>query len=139
MSAEAYDRHVGRYSRQLASALIDFAGIEPGMSAVDVGCGPGAMTTVLVERLGTAKVRAADPSEPFVEACRARQPGVEVVVADAEALPFANGSADAALTQLVVNFALRDRYRHHLGVGDGPFELTARAWAVAGIIGEPHT
>lgn len=91
MSAEAYDRHVGRYSRQLASALIDFAGIEPGMSAVDVGCGPGAMTTVLVERLGTAKVRAADPSEPFVEACRARQPGVEVVVADAEALPFPTG------------------------------------------------
>jgi hypothetical protein len=28
--------------------------------------------------------------------------------------------------------ALRDSYRHHLGVGEGPFELEARAWAVAG-------
>ena len=253
--AETYDRHVGRYSRQLAWALIDFAGIEPGMSAVDVGCGPGALTAVLVERLGAAHVRAADPSAPFVEACRARLPGVEIVVADAAALPFADGSADATLAQLVVNFlpdaeagvramarvtrpggvvaacvwdyagemtllrafwdaaldvdpdraaladegvvmrwcaegdlarlwraaglrdvrsrplvvnakyvdfedlwspfptgiapsgafcksldeerraALRDRYRHRLGVGDGPFELTARAWAVAGIVG----
>jgi SAM-dependent methyltransferase len=253
-SAVAYDRHVGRYSRPLASALVDFAGIEPGTSALDVGCGPGALTAVLVERLGTAKVRAADPSERFVKACRARQRGVEVVVADAEALPFADGSVDAALAQLVVNFlrnaeigvremarvtcpggvvascvwdyagemtllrafwdaalevdpdraaladeglvmrwcadgdlprlwraaglrdvrscplvvratyvdfedlwspfptgvapsgafcksldeerraALHDRFRHHLGVGDGPFQLTARAWAVAGIV-----
>jgi len=30
--------------------------------------------------------------------------------------------------------ALHDAYRRHLGVGDGPFELTARAWAVAGIV-----
>jgi hypothetical protein len=30
--------------------------------------------------------------------------------------------------------ALHDSYRRHLGVADGPFELTARAWAVAGIV-----
>jgi hypothetical protein len=28
--------------------------------------------------------------------------------------------------------ALHDAYRRRLGVGDGPFELTARAWAVVG-------
>jgi SAM-dependent methyltransferase len=106
-SADAYDRLVGRYGSQLASALIGFAGVEPGMRAVDVGCGPGALTAALAERLGTANVRAADPSEPFVEACRGRVPGVEVVVAGAEALPFADGTADAALSQLVVNF-MRD-------------------------------
>jgi SAM-dependent methyltransferase len=49
-------------------------------------------------------VRAADPSQPFVAACRERSPGVEVVVAGAEALPFADGAFDAALSQLVVNF-----------------------------------
>ena len=103
-SADAYDRHVGRYSSQLASALIGFAGVEPGMRALDVGCGPGALTAALAERLGPESVRAADPSEPFAEACRARLPGVEVVVAGAEALPFADGTFDAALSQLVVNF-----------------------------------
>jgi SAM-dependent methyltransferase len=102
--ADAYDRHVGRYSSQLASALLDFAGIEAGMRALDVGCGPGALTAELVERLGPGNVSAADPSEPFAATCRARQPDVEVVVASAESLPFADGVFDAALSQLVVNF-----------------------------------
>jgi hypothetical protein len=30
--------------------------------------------------------------------------------------------------------ALRDAYRRHLRVGDGPFKLTARAWAVSGTV-----
>jgi SAM-dependent methyltransferase len=102
--ADAYDRHVGRYSPQLASALIEFAGVEPGMRALDVGCGPGALTAALVERLGTANVFGVDQSEPFVRACRARLPGVEVVAAPAESLPFPDAAFDAALSQLVVNF-----------------------------------
>jgi SAM-dependent methyltransferase len=105
--ADAYDRHVGRYSTQLASALIAFAGVERGMRAVDVGCGPGALTAALARELGAESVAAADPSEPFAQACRARLPGVDVVVAGAEALPFADGAFDVALSQLVVNF-MRD-------------------------------
>jgi SAM-dependent methyltransferase len=74
------------------------------MRALDVGCGPGALVSALAERLGAENVSGADPSEPFVEACRARVPGAEVVVAAAEALPFADDQFDAALSQLVVNF-----------------------------------
>jgi SAM-dependent methyltransferase len=103
-SAEAYDRFVGRYGAQLAEALVEFARVEPGMRALDVGCGPGALTAALVERLGAANVYGAEPSEPFAEACRARLPGVEVVVAAAESLPFADGTFDVTLSQLVVNF-----------------------------------
>jgi SAM-dependent methyltransferase len=103
-SADAYDRHVGRYSPGLASALTVFAGVQPGMRALDVGCGPGALTAALVERLGADKVCAAEPSEPFAAACAARHPGVEVVVSPAEALPFDDGAFDATLSQLVVNF-----------------------------------
>jgi ubiquinone/menaquinone biosynthesis C-methylase UbiE len=106
-SADAYDRHVGRYSAPLAAALISFTHVEPGMRALDVGCGPGALTTVLAEKLGPENVCAAEPSEPFAETCRKRLPGVEVVVADAEELPFADDAFDASLSQLVVNF-MRD-------------------------------
>jgi SAM-dependent methyltransferase len=106
-SADAYDRHIGRYGPQLAAALIGFAHVEPGMRALDVGCGPGALTAALVKRLGGASVSAADPSEPFVEACRTRLPGVEVVVASAESLPFADDTFEVTLSQLVVNF-MRD-------------------------------
>jgi SAM-dependent methyltransferase len=102
--AEAYDRFVGRYATALGGALIEFAGVEPGMRALDVGCGPGALTAMLVERLSAKSVAAAEPSEPFAAACRARLPGVEVVAATAEALPFAGGAFDVTLSQLVVNF-----------------------------------
>jgi SAM-dependent methyltransferase len=102
--AEAYGRHVGRYSEQLASALIAFSGVGQGMRVLDVGCGPGALTAALVERLGSANVCGTDPSDVFVEACRTRQPGVDVRVAAAERMPFTDGLFDAALAQLVVNF-----------------------------------
>jgi ubiquinone/menaquinone biosynthesis C-methylase UbiE len=113
-SADAYDRYIGRYGPGLAEALMAFAGVERGMRALDVGCGPGALTAKLAELLGRESVSAADPSEPFAEACRARLPGVEVVVAGAEELPFDDDTYDAALSQLVVNF-MADA---HAGVGE---------------------
>lgn len=70
----------------------------------DVGCGPGALTGVLVERLGADHVRAVDPSEPFVEACRERFPGVDVRQGAAESLPFEDASCDVAAACLVVHF-----------------------------------
>ena len=44
VAGDKYDRFMGRYSRELAPLLIEFAGVEPGMVVVDVGCGPGPLT-----------------------------------------------------------------------------------------------
>jgi SAM-dependent methyltransferase len=104
VAADAYDRFMGRYSVPLAPTLADFAGIATGQRVVDVGCGPGALTSELVRRLGDAAVSAVDPSEPFVAAARERHPGVTVRRATAEQLPFADQEFDAALAQLVVHF-----------------------------------
>jgi SAM-dependent methyltransferase len=62
------------------------------------------LTAELAGRLGAASVSAVEPSEPFVEAARARNPGVAVHRGSAEHLPFADGEFDAALAQLVVHF-----------------------------------
>ena len=107
VAPEAYDRFMGRYSLQLSADLADFAGVEAGQRVIDVGCGPGALTAELVQRLGAASVAAVDPSEPFVAAARARNPGVAVGQASAEELPFPDEAFDAALAQLVVHF-MRD-------------------------------
>jgi SAM-dependent methyltransferase len=104
VSAAAYDRFMGRYSRGLSAQLADLAGVEAGQSALDVGCGPGALTAELVERLGPAAVWAVDPSASFVDAMRERFPGVTVERAPAERLPFGDGGFDVTLAQLVVHF-----------------------------------
>ena len=102
--AEVYDRFVGRYSPQLARAMCEAAGLRPRQRALDVGCGSGALVTALAAVLGAENVAAVDPSEPFVEAARARVPKARVLVGSAESLPFADGEFDATLSQLVVNF-----------------------------------
>ena len=104
VAAEAYDRFMGKYSRLLAPQMADLAGISAGQRALDVGCGPGALTSELVARLGPTGVAAVDPSESFVETARVRHPGVTVERASADALPFENGAFDATFAQLVVHF-----------------------------------
>jgi SAM-dependent methyltransferase len=104
VAPEAYDRFIGRYSRLLSAQLAALAGVRGGQRVLDVGCGPGALTAELVMRLGPAAVTAVDPSEPFVAAARARNPGVTVLQASAELLPFPDRTFDTALAQLVVHF-----------------------------------
>ena len=101
---EAYDRFMGRYSVLLAPQMASFARVAGPERVLDVGCGPGALTTELVRRLGPASVTAVDPSERFVNAVRERLPGVTAEVASAEHLPFPDRSFDAAIAQLVVHF-----------------------------------
>jgi len=104
VAADAYDQFMGRYSVPLAPELADFAGVAAGQRVLDVGCGPGALTTELVRRMGPAAVSAVDPSEPFVAAAQERHPGASVRQAAAEQLPFGDQEFDVALAQLVVHF-----------------------------------
>ena len=104
VAAGLYDRFMGRYSILLSPQLADLAEVRSGQRVLDVGCGPGALTSELVARLGPTAVSAVDPSETFVAAARERNPGVDVHQASAERLPFAEQTFDAALAQLVVHF-----------------------------------
>jgi SAM-dependent methyltransferase len=98
---------MGRYSTPLATKFAHFAGVAAGDLVLDVGSGPGALTTELVRRVGAESVAAVDPSELFVAAVRHRHPGVDVRLAAAEELPFPDAAFSAALAQLVVHF-MRD-------------------------------
>lgn len=101
--ADGYDRLIGRYLPSLAPAFAEFSGVDRGR-VLDVGCGPGGLTSELARRLGAEQVFAIDPSPPFVEACRQRVPGATVAEGVAEHLPYDDGSFDAALSSLVVGF-----------------------------------
>jgi len=104
VTADAYQRFMGRYSRPLAEQFVDLVAVRPSDRVLDVGCGPGILPAPLVERCGPEGVGAVDPSPPFVADVRERLPGVDVREAAAEALPFDDHAFDAALAQLVVHF-----------------------------------
>ncbi|HYI73712.1 MAG TPA: class I SAM-dependent methyltransferase [Gaiellaceae bacterium] len=133
VAADAYDRFMGRYSKPLAPRFLDFARVQEG-PVLDVGCGPGALTTTLLDRFGEENVSAADPSEPFVVAARERHTGVRVELAPAETMPFADDEFGGSLAQLVVHFmtdpvaGLREmaRVTHPNGV------VAACVWDLAG-------
>lgn len=107
VAATAYGQFMGRYAEPLATEFLTFAGVQRGQRVLDVGCGPGALTSLLVTRLGAGNVAALDPSPPFVAAAAARCHGADVRRGVAEDLPFPTDSFDAALAQLVVHF-MRD-------------------------------
>ena len=104
VTADAYNRYMGRYSGPLSTDFADWAGVRAGERALDVGCGPGALTRVLVDRLGVDAVSAVDPSPPFVAALRQSFPTLDVQLALAESLPYPDDLFDHALAQLVVHF-----------------------------------
>jgi SAM-dependent methyltransferase len=104
VTADAYGRFMGRFSGPLAPLFADTVGVARGQRVLDVGCGSGALTAVLVDRVGAAQVSAADPSPPFVEAVRHRYPGMDVRLCAAEELTFPTGAFDLVLAQLVVHF-----------------------------------
>lgn len=107
VTADAYGLFMGRYSEPLAARFADWAGVQAGDRALDVGCGPGALSAALIERLGVASVSAVDPSPTFLASIRARFPALDVQQATAEDLPFPDGRFEHAMAQLVVHF-MRD-------------------------------
>ncbi len=101
---DAYQRFMGRWSEPLTGEFLARADVPDTGQVLDVGCGPGVLTAALVHRFGTPAVAAIDPSESFVAATAASFPGLDVRLGVAEALPYDDGSFDAALAQLVVHF-----------------------------------
>ena len=140
VAADAYDRFMGRYSGPLATRFADWADVRPGGRALDVGCGPGALTRVLVDRLGVDGVSAVDPSSHFLAALRRQFPTLDVQSGVAEQLPYPDDLFDHTLAELVVHF-MHDPVRglREMGRVTRPGgTVAACVWDLAGD-GAPHS
>lgn len=88
------------------SAMLDMAGVKSGSSVIDIAAGAGDQTIDAAQRVGpTGRVCATDLSPVILEhaAANAKAAGlanVQTCEADAEALPFGDGTFDAALCRL---------------------------------------
>ena len=105
VAADAYDRFMGRYSALLAPTFADFAGVRAGQRALDVGCGPGALTAELAARLGP-ELRCRGGSVGALRRGRDRHgtPSVDVQRASSDDIPHPDDAFDVTMAQLVVHF-----------------------------------
>jgi ubiquinone/menaquinone biosynthesis C-methylase UbiE len=108
----AYERFMGRWTRAAGSLFIDWLAPPQGARWIDIGCGTGAFTGLIVDRCSPAEVIAVDPQQAQIEHAR-RQPiarRANFRLADATALPFADAEFDVVVSALAINF-IPDRSR----------------------------
>ena len=89
---EAYERLMGRWSRVVSEAFLDWLNAPKNLRWLDVGCGNGAFTEELIARCAPAAVTTIDPSDDQLDYARAR-PGVRMTdfrVGNAQNLAFAD-------------------------------------------------
>src|SRR5260221_827341 len=105
-SATAYEPFMGRWSRQLSGRFVEFAGVSDGERILDVGCGTGSLTRIMLESADVKSMVGFDPADVHLESARQtiRDPGVDFKTGDATSLPFADNSFDRAFAMLVLHF-----------------------------------
>lgn len=97
---------MGEWSRLAGETFLDWLAPKPGLHWLDVGCGNGAFTEMLVERCAPASVHGIDPSEGQLAYARRRSASrvAQFGRGDAMALPFPDDTFDAAVMPLVIFF-----------------------------------
>lgn len=102
----AYERSMGGWSRLAGEVFLDWLAPEPGLRWIDIGCGNGAFTAVLVDRVAPAEVQGIDRSEAQLAFARARRMArpAQFRQGDAMAVPFEGARFDAAVMALVIHF-----------------------------------
>ena len=101
-----YERYMGKWSQIVGEAFLDWLAPASGQRWLDVGCGNGAFTELLVARCAPASVHGIDPSEDQLAYARMR-PASQIAQfrqGDAMALPFPDATFDVAVMPLVIFF-----------------------------------
>jgi SAM-dependent methyltransferase len=102
----AYERYMGVWSQLAGQAFLDWLAPRPGLRWLDIGCGNGAFTEMIVERCAPTGVEGIDPSAEQLAFAR-RRPALRRAhfqQGDAMALPFPDDSFDVAVMPLVIFF-----------------------------------
>ncbi len=105
----AYERYMGIWSRLAGETFLDWLNPATGLHWLDVGCGNGAFTLRLAERCAPASLAGVDPSEAQIAFAKNRKDvidrgGAAFRTGDAMALPYPDGTFDAAVMPLVIFF-----------------------------------
>ncbi|HEX4792368.1 MAG TPA: class I SAM-dependent methyltransferase [Humisphaera sp.] len=102
----AYERYMGKWSQLVGELFLDWLAPKRGLRWLDIGCGNGAFTEMLIQRCAPASVDGIDPSEAQLAYARSRPAlrAAQFRMGDAMALPFPDETFDTAVMPLVIFF-----------------------------------
>jgi ubiquinone/menaquinone biosynthesis C-methylase UbiE len=102
----SYERFIGPWTRAVGAVFLDWIAAAPGKRWLEIGCGTGLFTEMLVDTAQPAEAIAIDPSAAQIREAttKAVAKRVDFRIADAQALPFGNQEFDLAVSALVINF-----------------------------------
>ena len=102
----AYERFMGRWSRLTGQPFVDWLQIPPRRIWLDVGCGTGAFTEVILASCDPKAVIALDPSEQHLAYAKSRTQDkrVNFIMGDATAIEAEDHAFDVCTAALVLNF-----------------------------------
>jgi len=105
-AGKRYEPYVGRWSRLVARKFVTWVGVRPRCDWLDVGCGTGALTEVILQQAQPRAVKGLDSSAGFIEHAKAHITDSRATfdVADAQSLPVDSTQFDIAVSGLVLNF-----------------------------------
>jgi SAM-dependent methyltransferase len=105
-AGDLYEPYVGRWSRLVARAFVEWLDVKRGADWLDVGCGTGALTQTILERADPRSVVGIDASREYVDYAAAHTPDdrAKFTVADAQDLTLEPSSVDASVSGLCLNF-----------------------------------
>jgi len=105
-SGNSYETFMGRWSTRVAQKFLNWLAIPPSCQWLDVGCGTGSLTKLILETCSPKEVVAIDSSSEFVAYAQRRIPSplVHFLVGDAQSLEIKSNSIDAVVSGLVLNF-----------------------------------
>ncbi len=101
-----YERLMGRWSRAVGSVFLEWVAPPVDVHWLEIGCGTGIFTELILDTCSPASVTALDPAEAQINHAR-RQPVAQRAifnVADAQALSFPDATFDIVASALVINF-----------------------------------
>jgi SAM-dependent methyltransferase len=103
---DAYEAYVGRWSRSVAVAFLNWLDLPAGGRWLDVGCGTGALTATVLAVADPGQVVGVDPSDGFLANARTRivDPRATFRTGDAQSLSLPDHGFDAVVSGLALNF-----------------------------------
>jgi len=106
LSGFAYDRFMGRWSTLVAQSFLSWLAIPPARSWLDVGCGTGTLTKLILETSQPKEIISIDPSSAFISHAQrsTTDPSTHFRVGLAESLELDSSSIDTVVSGLVLNF-----------------------------------